>query len=106
MGIIEVAASNEYDKYRVIEAFSTVGTKIRVGKSVFEKDGRIPVEGYAKHDEDEYVYIVKGSISFGTEGEKYCLQKGDFHYMPKGKEHWCRNEAEEESELLYILVQQ
>ena len=105
MGIIKVAASNKYERYQVVEAFSAVGTKIRVGKAIFEKGGRIPVRGFAKHEEDEYVYILKGSISFGTEGEKYCLQEGDFHYMPKGQEHWCRNEAEGESELLYILVE-
>lgn len=106
MGIIKETVRNDYDGYHVVEAFRIPGKAIRVGKSVFEEDGRIPVEGFAKHEEDEYVYVLQGAISFGTENEKYCLYEGDFHYMPKGKAHWCRNEAESKSELLYILVEQ
>lgn len=104
MGVIQTSSREKYDKHSVMEAFQAEGKEVRVGKVTFQKGGRVPETGYAVHEEDEYVYVLKGMISFGVEGEKYCLKEGNFHYMPKGEPHWCRNESETESELLYILV--
>lgn len=104
MGVIQEVSRTEYEKYLVTEAFQASARNVKTGKVTFKKGGRVPESGYAVHEEEEYVYILKGKISFGVEGQKYCLDEGEFHIMPRGIPHWCRNESEEESELLYVLV--
>ncbi len=105
MGIIKDIKINEYGSYNVINAFEANGKVVKGGKVIFKKEGAtIPQEGYAIHDDDEYVCVLKGTISFGTEEHVYKLNEGEFHFMPKGKKHWCKSLTNEESELMFILI--
>lgn len=104
MGLIKDIGIEKHNDYTVLNALTANGSAVRVGKVLFEKDARIPNNGYAAHEEDEYVCVLKGVIEFGTEEGYYNLAEGDFHYMPKGKNHWCKNMQDEDSELMFVLV--
>ena len=102
MGKIEIGSVIASAGYQTLKAVDTDGSHVSVGRVTYEKNGRIPPEGLAAHEEDEYVVVTKGKLTFGTREKTYELQEGDFHFMPKGTEHWCG--GEEEGEFLYILV--
>lgn len=104
MGIIHITDVIRHDKYSQFAAVGTTAEAVNIGKVAFQAGARIPAEGYAAHEEDEYVCILKGEILFGTEQETYPLHAGDFHHMPKGVRHWCQNADSGQGELLYVLV--
>lgn len=105
MGLIKDVQIENHDEYEVMNVFKAKGSVVRAGKVVFQENARIPDIGFATHDEDEYVCVVKGAIEFGTEEDEYNLKEGDFHFMPKGKSHWCKNSGNGSSELMFVLVE-
>lgn len=101
MGKIDIANILTHTDYQQLKAVEADGKHVSVGKVVYENNARIPQEGFASHEEDEYVVVLKGPLTFGTRDGSYELQEGDFHFMPRGVEHWCGGK---EGEFLYILV--
>ncbi len=104
MGLIKITNVEKHENYSTFDAFKTEGRSVRVGKVLFGGGARVPEDGYTAHAAEEYVCILKGTIAFGTEEEEYNLNVGDFHYMPKGKKHWCQNIESGDGELLYIMI--
>ena len=39
------------------------------------------------HDHDESLWLVRGSIEFGIEGDRYALSPGDRLMLPRGTVH-------------------
>ena len=105
MGKIQIREKVTFDGYEQLKAIAAGGREVQVGKVVYHDNARIPPDGAAAHSEDEYVFVVKGGVTFGVGGECYDLQEGDFHYLPRGVEHWCRGIGES-GEFLYILVKE
>lgn len=94
----------EHDAYDVIYAVDVNASTVGIGRIPFRESARIPESGFASHEEDEYLYISKGTIIFGTEEGEYNLKMGSFHFTPKGKKHWCKSVQGQECELVFVLV--
>lgn len=96
---------SDFGLYQVVDAFNkNPDKKIKMGKSVMKPGARVPLEGMSSHDEDEYSYVLKGSLVAGTENVSTVISCGDFGFIPRGKKHWCKNEGDEDCELIWILV--
>lgn len=103
MGKMPIEEKLTFDGYEQQKVINATGSRVKVGKVVYKDDARIPPEGAVAHEEDEYVYVVKGGVIFGVGDESYVLNEGDFHFLPKGENHWCQGVGES-GEFLYILV--
>lgn len=65
---------------------------------------RLPKEGTNAHEEQEYSYVLKGSLRGESGGEAYEISTGEASFIPAGEQHWCVNEGNEPVELIFALV--
>ena len=65
---------------------------------------RLPAEGTTFHEEQEYSYVLKGTLKGVSGGEPYEISAGEASFIPAGEEHWCANDGEEPVELIFALV--
>lgn len=96
----------DHGTYKMLDAFVKNSEKniIKMGKAVIKPGARIPAEGMNPHDADEFSYIVKGSLVSGTESVNTSISEGEFSFIPRGMKHWCKNETNEDCELIWILI--
>jgi quercetin dioxygenase-like cupin family protein len=96
----------EFHLYSMLDAFDVnlEDCKIEMGKAIMEPGVRVPKEGMNSHDGDEFSYIIKGSLSSGTEDITTTVSEGNFSYIPKETPHWSRNDNDENCELIWILI--
>ena len=57
------------------------------------------------HDNDEFIYIISGSIILKYDNEFYHLEEGDSAYFSGKKEHIFINNSAENSKVLTIYVE-
>ena len=65
---------------------------------------RLPADGITFHEEQEYSYVLKGTLKGVSGGQPYEISAGEASFIPAGEEHWCANEGEEPVELIFALV--
>lgn len=65
---------------------------------------RLPAEGTTFHEEQEYSYVLKGTLKGVSGGQPYEISAGEASFIPAGEEHWCENIGEEPVELIFALV--
>nr|WP_281415058.1 cupin domain-containing protein [Fusibacter paucivorans] len=65
---------------------------------------RVPKEGMKPHVQDEFAYIIKGSLKSGIGDRETTISAGDFSFIPKNTPHWSENILDEDCELIWILV--
>ncbi len=65
---------------------------------------RFPMQGSGVHEQDEYSYIVKGSLLMGTGETEYRVNTGDATLIPAGEAHWVYNDGNEEVLVIWTLV--
>lgn len=80
------------------------GAEIDFGFVSIPAGERLPKEGTTFHEEHEYSFIVKGSLSGESGEEPFHITAGKASYIPAGEHHWCVNKGEEPCELVYALV--
>lgn len=78
--------------------------KVTFGTVIVPPGARIPKSGNGVHEGNEYSLILKGSILSGSGGKEYKLSSGQASFIPAGEEHWCRNDGEEDCEIVWVLV--
>ena len=81
-----------------------VNKAINMGCAMFPPGARAPAEGHASHDEDEFSYIISGSLKCNVDGELREVKAGDVSYIPAGEQHSSWNESDELCTLVYMLV--
>lgn len=96
--VMAVASSNARMKYLFNEG------KVTMGTAVFPPGARVPQEGTAAHEADEYALVLKGSILTMSGEKEYQLQSGKASLIPQGEEHWSFNDTNEDCEVVWILV--
>lgn len=65
---------------------------------------RLPIEGTNAHEEQEYSYMLKGTLRGESGGDPYEISAGEASFIPAGEQHWCINEGDEPVELIFALV--
>ena len=76
-----------------------------MGYAVFAPGARAPAQGLASHAEDEYAYIISGSLKCFSGGEHCEVKAGDATFIPAGEEHYSSNESDEPCTLVYMLAE-
>lgn len=104
MGKVDALSLNMTEKFSNFEFFSGTGEIVKFGRLIMNGISRIPEDGMTAHEENEYVFIVRGPIVFGTADEVVKLEKGEIHLLEDGMEHWCETIMESGGELIYFLV--
>lgn len=59
--------------------------------------------GTFRHDGEEFLYILEGSLELNYGGEKYLFKKGDSIYLDSGVEHSAQAGGERNAKLLCII---
>lgn len=74
----------DYGLYQIFDTFNkSLGKKIKMGRAVIKPGARVPLEGMNSHAEDEFSYLLKGSLVKGTENVLTRISYGDFGIIPK-----------------------
>ncbi|MCL6633134.1 MAG: cupin domain-containing protein [Alicyclobacillus herbarius] len=76
----------------------------RLGIVTIPAGTRIPFKGTGAHEQDEYSYIVKGSLVIQAGDKLYRVQAGDATLIPAGEAHWCYNDGNEDALIVWSLV--
>ncbi len=79
-------------------------THVRFGIATIQPGERLPKEGLTFHEENEFSYIMKGTLKGVSGGVPYSIQAGEASIIPAGEQHWCVNEGNEPVQLVYALV--
>lgn len=77
---------------------------VTFGTATVQPGERLPNEGTTFHAEDEYGVIVKGDIYTYSGGEEVLVKEGSATFIPRGEEHWCRNDGDEPVEIVWLFV--
>lgn len=66
----------------------------------------IPENGFSRHDQDEYSYVIKGRAHTVLEdGCDIVGKEGDFQLISAGEGHKNYNDSQEPAELVWFLVE-
>lgn len=80
------------------------GQGVRLGIVNIPVGARIPLHATGTHEQDEYSYIVKGSLVMEAGGKEYHVKAGDATLIHAGESHWCINNGDEEALVVWSLV--
>ena len=79
-------------------------TEVKFGFVTVPVGERLPKEGTNAHEEQEYSYVLRGTLLGESGGEPYSISAGEASFIPAGEQHWCANEGNEPVELVFALV--
>lgn len=79
-------------------------TEVKFGFVTVPVGERLPKEGTNAHEEQEYSYMLKGTLRGVSGGEPYEISAGEASLIPAGEQHWCINDGDEPVELVFALV--
>ncbi|MBN9888131.1 cupin domain-containing protein [Salipiger abyssi] len=109
-----MSAPKEYIAADAGEVISFMGMDL-VWKIVNEPEGELltfiqvaPPGGgvplHIHHNEDEYIYVLEGSLRFQLGDEAFDVGEGDHVYMPRGKIHGFRITGDKTARILFTLA--
>lgn len=101
--IINADANNTVNTF--FEVSLTEKKKVTIGTAIVQPGERLPATGTTSHVQDEYGYIINGEIVTYSGGQEYLVTKGTGTFIPKGEEHWCRNDTDEPIEIVWVFVE-
>lgn len=81
------------------------GSKVMMGTVVIPPKTRLPLSGDGAHEQDEYSYIIRGSIETVSGGKEYTVRAGEATLIPAGEKHWAYNASDEDCEIVWVLVE-
>ena len=77
------------------------GKGVQFGFGVFPPGMKAPP---ATHKEDEYAYVVSGTVKALINGEVFAAKAGSATFIPAGEEHISFNDEAEECRVVWMLV--
>ncbi|GBU11371.1 hypothetical protein AwErysi_09870 [Erysipelotrichaceae bacterium] len=89
----------------IFEIAAQENKKVTIGKATVLPGQRLPEIGTTTHTADEYSYIIKGDIYTASGGSNGVVLEGSSTFIPKGEEHWCRNDGTEAVEIIWVFVE-
>jgi transcriptional regulator with XRE-family HTH domain len=66
-------------------------------------DRKIDVQKDFRHDGEEFIYVIEGTLELCFKGESFILEKGDSVYFDADKPHSGRSFGKEEAKLLIVM---
>jgi quercetin dioxygenase-like cupin family protein len=77
------------------------GKNVQMGLGVFPPGMEAPP---AVHAEDEYAYVLSGTIKAKIGGKVCAAEAGSATFIPAGEEHISFNDTTEECRVVWMLV--
>jgi len=88
------------------DASNQPNLKVQMGKVVLLPGQRSPKEGFARHKQDEYSYMIAGSAHTVLEsGEDLIGSAGDAQMILAGEAHYNYNDSDRPAEVVWMLVE-
>lgn len=66
-------------------------------------DRKIDVQKDFRHDGEEFIYVIEGTLELFFKGESFILEKGDSVYFDADKPHSGRSLGKEEAKVLIVM---
>lgn len=66
-------------------------------------DRKIDVQKDFRHDGEEFIYVLEGTLELFFKGESFILEKGDSVYFDADKPHSGKSLGEKEAKLLIVM---
>ncbi|MDR3164949.1 MAG: cupin domain-containing protein [Synergistaceae bacterium] len=94
------------DKVEMTDFFSLAkglpgGHGVQMGFGVFQSGTQAPP---AAHEQDEYAFVLSGTLKSRVRGEIFEAKEGTATFIPVGEEHVSFNDGAEECRLVWLLV--
>jgi quercetin dioxygenase-like cupin family protein len=77
------------------------GAGVHMGLGVFPPGMEAPP---AVHSADEYGFVLSGVIKAKVNGKTFTAKAGSATFVPAGEEHISFNDSDEESRVVWLLV--
>ena len=77
------------------------GDNVKMGHGIFPPGTVVPP---AAHDEDEYSFILSGTVNCEAGGKLNVLKGGCGCFIPAGEVHSTRNDSNGECHVVWMLV--
>ena len=102
MGILDVVKKIELDD-RKIELFMPLGGLHQVGHVIVKPREKL-TDAYATHNEDEYLYLIRGELTVKTLDGLWTVNAGEFNKLPRGCSHIVENLSDVECEFVFFNI--
>lgn len=80
--------------------------KVRMGLIRLEPGEKIPAEGYSRHEQDEFSYVIKGRChTILEDGQDILAVPGDAQLIEANEGHINYNSSDEVAEVVWMLVE-
>lgn len=79
--------------------------RVTMGLITLQPGEKSPIEGFARHDQDEYSYIISGTAhTILEDGQDLLGKPGDAQLIEKGEGHINYNDGDEPAVVVWMLV--
>ncbi|OTN88336.1 hypothetical protein A5819_000788 [Enterococcus sp. 7E2_DIV0204] len=79
---------------------------VQMGVVILQPGEKRPLEGFARHDQDEYSYVVSGEAhTILEDGQDLVGKPGDAQLIEAGEGHINYNDGEQAAVVVWMLVE-
>ncbi len=100
MAILDIVKEIELDD-RKIELFIPLGGLHQVGHVIVKPREKL-TDAYTMHNEDEYLYLIRGELTVKTSDGLWKVKAGQFNKLPKGCSHIVENLSDVDCEFVFF----
>lgn len=80
--------------------------RVSMGLIKLKPGQKIPDEGFSRHEQDEYSYVIKGDVhTILEDGSDIAATVGDAQLIEANEGHINYNDGTEEAEVVWMLVE-
>lgn len=88
------------------DASNQKNSKIRMGIITLQPGEKGPLEGYARHEEDEFSFVISGEAhTILEDGRDLVGRPGDAQLIEAGEGHINYNDGDEPATVVWFLVE-
>lgn len=102
MGILNSSKEIKLDD-RDIKLFLGMDSEHQIGHVVVRPREAIS-DNFMTHEEDEYLYLIKGTLFVKTREEQWKIKSGEWNLIPRGTEHIVENISDQLSEFVFVNI--
>jgi quercetin dioxygenase-like cupin family protein len=104
MKIISVNQKKAFES--IFDSANQANKKVQMGFVRLEPGAKIPETGFARHEQDEFSYVVKGiAHTILEDGRDLVGKPGDCQWIESGEGHINYNDGDEVVEVIWFLVE-
>lgn len=102
MGILESKKEIKLED-REINLFLNMYGDHQMGHVIIHQREKLS-DGFLSHEEDEYLYLIRGDLVAKSKSEEWPIKSGQFNLIPKGVEHVVENIGDTDGEFVFFNI--